>query len=210
MQPSARTRVKICGITRVEDALSAAAAGADAIGLVFYAGSKRAVTIAQAGIIAKALPPFVTLVGLFVDATQADVEAVLAGVPLDLLQFHGDESPEFCRSFSRPFIKALRMDPAADLLSLSSAYSQARGLLLDAWDAEQKGGTGKTFDWQRVKPASGSSRIILAGGLTPANVAEAIRTVRPWAVDVSSGVELSPGIKSSALIQSFISEVHRV
>ncbi len=210
MQQIHRTRVKICGITRVEDALSAAEAGADAIGLVFYAGSKRAVDLSQARAIVEAVPAFVSVVGLFVNAERAGIEKVLAAVPLDLLQFHGDEPVEFCSSFSRPFIKALRMKEATDVGAFSQTYSKSRGLLLDAWDADSYGGTGVTFDWQKAGPFVDRFRIILAGGLTPANVALAISTVRPWAVDVSSGVEQSPGIKSAALIQSFISEVHRV
>lgn len=207
---TSRTRVKICGITRVEDALSAAQAGADAIGLVFYAKSPRALTIAQAQSILQALPPLVTTLGLFVNASKSEVDAVLEQVPLDMLQFHGDESPEYCGGFTRPYVKALRMKADVDLEAFSTAYQQARGLLLDAWDADHFGGTGKTFDWERVRSAAGSSRIILAGGLNPANVAQAITTLQPWAVDVSSGVEASPGIKSAALIQQFISEVHRV
>ncbi len=210
MQQTHRTRVKICGITRVEDALSAAQAGADAIGLVFYAGSKRAVTALQAQAIVKAVPPFVTVVGLFVNASSTEVEKVLSEVQLDLLQFHGDESAAFCSSFGRAFIKAVRMKAGVDLDAVSQSYDQAKGLLLDAWDANSFGGTGLTFDWQKARPVAGRSRIMLAGGLTPANVAEAISTARPWAVDTSSGVELSPGIKSAALMQSFISEVQRV
>ncbi|HTR00374.1 MAG TPA: phosphoribosylanthranilate isomerase [Candidatus Acidoferrum sp.] len=210
VQPGTRTRVKICGITRVEDALSAAEAGADAIGMVFFPGSKRAIGVGQAKAIVAVTPSFVTTVGLFVNPSREDVESVLAKVPLDLLQFHGDESPQFCASFTRPFIKALRMQPEVDLLQTGQQYHDARGLLLDAWDNDAFGGTGKTFDWQRVKPETGGFRIIVAGGLTPDNVAEAITTARPWAVDVSSGVETAPGIKSAALIKRFISEVQRV
>jgi len=210
VQQTHRTRVKICGITRVEDALSAAEAGADAIGLVFYAGSKRAVSVAQAQAIVQAVPPFVSVVGLFVNAAKNEIEKVLSEVTLDLLQFHGDESADFCSSFNRPFIKAVRMKAGIDPGDVSRIYPKAKGLLLDAWDDNSFGGTGKSFDWQQARPMAGSARIILAGGLTPANVASAISTVRPWAVDVSSGVEQAPGIKSAALIQSFISEVHRV
>jgi len=210
VQQSHRTRVKICGITRVEDALSAAEAGADAIGLVFFAGSKRAVGLSQARAIIETVPAFVTVTGLFVNAARAEIENVLAAVPLDLLQFHGDETAEFCSSFNRPFIKALRMQAATDVYAFSQSFNKARGLLLDAWDADNYGGTGVTFDWHSARPVADMFRIILAGGLTPANVAEAISTVRPWAVDVSSGVEQSPGIKSAALMQSFISEVQSV
>lgn len=205
-----RTRVKICGITRVEDALSAAQAGADAIGLVFYAKSPRAVTPALAAQIVRELPAFVTVTGLFVNATKAEVDAVLQRVPLDLLQFHGDETPDYCASFVHPYVKALRMKSDVDFQTSNAAYASAKALLLDAWDDSHYGGTGKTFDWERLRSLAGSSRIILAGGLNPANVAQAINTLRPWAVDVSSGVEQAPGIKSAALMQQFISEVNRV
>jgi len=210
VQPKPRTRVKICGITRVEDALAASNAGADAIGLVFYGKSPRNVSIEQARSIVASLPAFVTCVGLFVNALASEVEAVLRQVGLDLLQFHGDESPAYCQGFLRPYIKALRMKVDADPTVFGAGHAAARGLLLDAWEPDQFGGTGKTFDWQRIGPAAGASRIILAGGLTPANVAGAITTVRPWAVDVSSGVEQAPGIKSHQLIEHFISEVRRV
>jgi phosphoribosylanthranilate isomerase len=210
VQQTHRTRVKICGITRVEDALAAAEAGADAIGLVFYAGSKRVVSLQQAQTIVASVPPFVTVVGLFVNAARNEIEAVLSAIPLGLLQFHGDESADYCSSFRRPFIKAVRMKAGVDLDAASQGFDQAQGLLLDAWDAGSFGGTGQTFDWKNARPTAARSRIIVAGGLTPANVAEAISTARPWAVDVSSGVELAPGIKSAALMQSFISEVQRV
>jgi phosphoribosylanthranilate isomerase len=210
VRDSHATRIKICGITRVEDALAAVAAGADAIGMVFYAKSPRAVSVEQAAAIAAALPPFVTTVGLFVNPGAGQVDAVLGEVPLDLLQFHGDESAEFCALFERPYLKALRVRPGLDIAAFAHAHHAARGLLLDAWDPDQFGGTGRTFDWKLIGPEQRSSRIILAGGLTPANVAEAIQTVRPWAVDVSSGVEDAPGIKSHSLMQSFISEVKRV
>lgn len=190
--------------------MAAAESGADAIGLVFYAKSPRNVTIEQAKGIVASLPAFVTTVGLFVNAEAAEVDAVVRQVGLDLLQFHGDESPAFCEGFSRPYIKALRMKSDADPALFAARHSTARGLLLDAWEQDQYGGTGKTFDWQRIGLAAVASRIILAGGLTPTNVAGAITTVRPWAVDVSSGVEQAPGIKSHQLIQHFISEVHRV
>jgi phosphoribosylanthranilate isomerase len=221
-QQSARTRVKICGITRLQDALAAVDAGADAIGLVFYAKSPRAVSMVQANAILRELPPFVTTVGLFVNASQADVDATLQTVPLDLLQFHGDESEAFCSSFSRPYIKALRVKPPIEKLTMEKltgdmhsalatvSYKTARGLLLDAWDEKLYGGTGQTFDWHAVEQIADNARIILAGGLTPANVADAIRIAKPWGVDVSSGVEEAPGIKSSPLIKAFISEVNRV
>lgn len=192
------------------------AAGADAIGLVFYAGSKRAVSIERALTITAVIPAFVTVVGLFVNPAEAEVHAVLSQVPLDLLQFHGDESPEFCNSFPRPFLKAVRMRTPDDLIEANRKFTQARGLLLDAWDSQQFGGTGKTFDWSMleqsaaVEPQLSRSRIIVAGGLDPTNVAAAINAINPWAVDVSSGVEMAPGLKSAELIQSFIREVHRV
>lgn len=205
-----RTRVKICGITRPADGLAAAMAGADAIGLVFYDRSPRAVTISQAQSIAAALPPFVTKVGLFVNADEVKVKAVLAKVPLDLLQFHGDEDPRFCASFDKPYLKALRMKPGLALEDGLAAYGSAQGILLDAWHEQHYGGTGLAFDWTRTNELKGNARLVLAGGLHPGNVAAAIRQVRPWAVDVSSGVESAPGIKSEKLVQQFISEVQRV
>lgn len=210
MHPSHPTRTKICGITRVEDALAAAEAGVDAIGLNFYPKSPRFVSAEKAAEIVSALPSFVTTVGLFVNPSSREVDEILDQVPLDLLQFHGDETPRFCALFSRPYLKALRVKPDTDVAALAQDYHDSRGLLLDAWHPEHFGGTGHTFDWKLIKPGERSSRIILAGGLTPANVAEAIRTVHPWAVDVSSGVEESPGIKSHSLMQAFISEVRRV
>jgi len=206
----ARTRVKVCGLTQPEDALAAAEAGVDAIGLVFYLHSSRAVTVAQAKAVLAVLPPFVSTVGLFVNAETAEVRQVLGEVPLDLLQFHGDETPDYCASFGRPWLKALRMKPGLDLAMASQRYSGACGILLDAWHPEQYGGTGQTFDWSALRPLQQRTRIVLAGGLNPGNVAQAIRTVRPWAVDVSSGVETAPGLKSAELIQQFISEVQRV
>lgn len=201
-----RARVKICGITRVEDGLAAAYAGADAIGLVFAPQSPRRVTLAQAMGIARALPPFVSTVALFVNAETAEVEAVREGLRPDLLQFHGDETPEYCASFGVPYIKAVRVRPGLDLLQFEAAYGMARGLLLDAYHPQRHGGTGERFDWNLI-PEGLSKPVILAGGLTPDNVAQAVRQVRPWAVDVSSGVEASPGIKDAAAIGRFIQEV---
>lgn len=198
-----RTRVKICGITRVEDAVAAAAAGADAIGLVFEAKSPRCVTPAQARAIAAALPPFITVVGLFVDAPAARIREVLGQVPLDLLQFHGSETPEDCRAHGRPYIKAIRMAPQVDVAAEARPYADAAGLLLDTFSTQATGGTGETFDWARV-PKRLDRPVILAGGLTPENVAQAIASVRPYAVDVSSGVESSKGIKDAAKIAAFI------
>lgn len=203
-----RTRVKICGITRVEDALAAASLGADAIGLVFYAPSPRAVDIGKARAICAALPPFVTTVGLFVNATEADIRAVLQDVPLDLLQFHGDESAEACGRYGRPYLKALRMREDIDLMTEVSGYADAAGMLLDSYHKAVQGGTGEAFDWARI-PAGMHKPVVLAGGLGPDNVAEAIRQVRPYAVDVSSGVEQDKGIKDAARMAAFIQEVKR-
>lgn len=203
------TRVKICGITRPEDALAAARLGAAAIGLVFYAPSPRAVSIAQAQAVLQVLPPFVTTVGLFVDAEAGWIEEVLAAVPLDLLQFHGDETPEQCARYHRPYLKAVRMRPAVDLAECARRYHNARALLLDTYQPGLPGGTGAAFDWSRV-PAQLDKPIVLAGGLTPANVAAAITAVRPYAVDVSGGVESAKGIKDAAKMAAFIKEVTRV
>lgn len=202
------TRIKICGITRAEDALAAARAGANAIGLVFYERSPRHVSIAQAAQLAAALPPFVSSVGLFVNAEAAFVREVLATVPLDLLQFHGDETPEYCAQFSRPYIKAIRVKAGVDLIQCASDFRGAKGLLLDAHVDGIPGGTGATFDWALI-PRQLTLPVILSGGLDAENVAAAIRQVRPYAVDVSSGVEASKGIKDAAKIAAFINEVKR-
>ncbi|TRX75716.1 phosphoribosylanthranilate isomerase [Pseudomonas mangiferae] len=199
-------RCKICGITRVEDALAAAEAGADAIGLVFYSRSPRAVNIRQARAIIAALPPFVTTVGLFVDASRCELNETLDAVPLDLLQFHGDETPEHCEGYHRPYIKALRVRPGEDIAATARSYSGASGILLDAFVAGVPGGTGETFDWSLI-PADLPKPLILAGGLAPGNVAEAIRQVRPYAVDVSGGVEASKGIKDAEKVRAFLREV---
>ena len=197
------SRIKICGITRDEDVDAAVSAGADAIGLVFYSPSPRAVSIDRARELASRVPPFVTIVGLFVDAIQSDVEAVLEHVPLDMLQFHGDETPEYCASFSRPWIKAVRMHPELSLEQSCERYAGARGILLDTWKEGVPGGTGETFDWGRVTQDLSLS-VILAGGLDATNVATAIGQVQPAAVDVSGGVESAPGIKDAIKIQEFI------
>ena len=202
------TRAKICGITRVEDALAAAHSGADAIGLVFYARSPRHVSIAQAAQLVTVLPPFVTTVGLFVNADAAFVREVLAGVALDLLQFHGDESPEYCAQFAKPYLKAIRVQAGMDLLQCASAFRSAKGLLLDAYVQGVPGGTGATFDWALI-PRQLPLPVILSGGLDAENVAAAIRQVRPYAVDVSSGVEAGKGIKDAAKIARFMQEVKR-
>ncbi|WP_203787218.1 phosphoribosylanthranilate isomerase [Aquipseudomonas alcaligenes] len=196
-------RVKICGITRVEDALAAAAAGADAIGLVFYAKSPRAVDIEQAREILAALPPFVTTVGLFVDAERSELERILASVPLDLLQFHGDESVQQCEAFGRPYIKALRVKAGDDIAAQVARYPSAQGILLDAYVEGVPGGTGEAFDWSLI-PQTLSKPLILAGGLRPDNVAEAVSRVRPYAVDVSGGVEASKGVKDVEKVGAFI------
>lgn len=202
------TRVKICGITRVEDALAAAHSGADAIGLVFYQRSPRHVDVAQAKKLAGALPPFVTVAGLFVNADEAFVREVLANVPLDLLQFHGDETPEYCTQFDRPYLKAIRVKAGVDLLQCASDFRSAKGLLLDAHVEGIRGGTGATFDWALI-PKQLPLPVILSGGLDAENVAAAIKQVRPYAVDVSSGVEASKGIKDAVKIAAFINEVKK-
>lgn len=199
----ARVRVKICGITQSEDAAQAVAAGADALGLVFYQRSPRAIDVESAQAISAATGPFVTLVGLFVDAEPEQVASVLAQVPLQLLQFHGDESPAYCEAFGRPYIKAIRMRPDVDLEALMAAHSKARGFLLDAYRPGVPGGTGETFDWQRV-PRDSKRPIVLAGGLTPDNVANAIAQTHPYAVDVSGGVEASAGRKDTYKVRQFI------
>ncbi|MGM0594872.1 MAG: phosphoribosylanthranilate isomerase [Pseudomonadota bacterium] len=197
------TRVKICGITCAEDALAAVAAGADAIGLVFYAPSPRAVSAEQAAAIVETLPPFVTTVGLFVNAAADEVADVLERVPLDRLQFHGDEEAAFCASFARPWIKAVRMAEGVELERVAQQYRGAGALLLDSYRKGVHGGTGHTFDWARIPPGL-RMPIILAGGLGPQNVTEAIRQVHPYAVDVSSGVELEKGIKDADKITAFM------
>ncbi|MCG8055944.1 MAG: phosphoribosylanthranilate isomerase [Candidatus Thiodiazotropha endolucinida] len=203
-----RTRIKICGITRTEDALTATRLGADAIGLVFYPPSPRSVSPEQAQRIVKSLPPFVTVVGLFVNEDRAVIEQILNQVPLDLLQFHGDESAEDCSGFGRPWIKAIRMRQETDLLSLEQQYTDASGLLLDTYQAGVPGGTGKTFDWDLV-PESLAGRVILAGGLNSENVTRAVASLHPYAVDVSGGVEAAKGIKDAAKIEAFITGVMR-
>ncbi|MBA1317179.1 phosphoribosylanthranilate isomerase [Pseudomonas monteilii] len=199
-------RSKICGITRIEDALAAAEAGADAIGFVFYAKSPRAVDVRQARAIIAELPPFVTTVGLFVNASRCELNEILEVVPLDLLQFHGDETPQDCEGYHRPWIKALRVRPGDDLEAACQRYAGARGILLDTYVAGVPGGTGEAFDWSLV-PERLSKPIILAGGLSADNVGQAIAQVRPYAVDVSGGVEQAKGIKDAAKIEAFMRAV---
>jgi phosphoribosylanthranilate isomerase len=203
------TRIKICGITREQDLQAAVAAGVDALGFVFYGKSPRNVAPQQAAELLRVLPPFVTSVGLFVDPPAEMVRAVLAQVPLDVLQFHGDETPEFCRQFGRPYLKAIRVRPGVDLVECAARYADAQGLLLDAYVEGVQGGTGESFDWALI-PRDLSLPVILSGGLHPGNVAEAVRAVRPYAVDVSSGVEASKGIKDAAKVAAFIKEVKNV
>lgn len=200
-------RVKICGITRKEDLHAACNAGADALGFVFYAKSPRNLDIAQAATLIRALPPFVQSVGLFVDAEPGFVRKVLDASPLDLLQFHGDETPEYCNQFNRPYLKAVRVREGVDLLKYASEFVDARALLLDAYVPGVPGGTGERFDWTLIPPGL-PKPIVLSGGLSPENVAEAVRTVRPWAVDVSSGVEAAPGIKDAAKVTAFIEQAN--
>lgn len=202
----AAVRSKICGITRVEDALVAAEAGADAIGLVFYDRSPRAVSVQQARAIIAALPPFVTTVGLFVNASRCEIGEILDAVPLDLLQFHGDETSAQCEGHGRPYIKALRVRPGEDIAACCAEYNQASGILLDTYVPGVPGGTGEAFDWSLV-PADLDKPVILAGGLTADNVRAAIAQVSPYAVDVSGGVEASKGVKDAEKIRAFIREV---
>jgi len=203
MRSHAATAVKICGITRVEDGLAAAHAGAHAIGLNFYRGSPRFISHELARNVVEALPAFVMPVALFVNASRDEIEQVIAAVKPQLLQFHGDESPAFCASFALPYIKAVKVRRGMDLLQYARHYPSAKGLLLDAFVQGSHGGTGSSFDWSLI-PGELSLPLILAGGLHQDNVADAIRRVRPWAVDVSSGVEAATGIKDAAKIAAFI------
>ena len=200
-----RTRVKICGITRPQDAVAAAQAGADAIGLVFYPPSPRFLSVERAREIAGALPPFVQAVALFVNADAAQVAQVIGRVHPAMLQFHGEETPDFCRQFGLPYVKACRVSQGVDLLEYLRPFSRAAAWLFDSHVPEY-GGVGESFDWSLV-PAAGDHPLILSGGLARDNVADAIRRVRPWGVDVSSGVESAKGIKDAAKIAAFIAEV---
>ena len=203
-----RTRIKICGITRPADALTAAAAGADAIGLVFYPDSPRYIRPEEARALIRMMPPFIAVVGVFFDATEAAVSEVVETVPVHILQFHGDETPEYCTAWSRPYLKGIRMRDNADLTREAKRFSSARALLVDTYAREHPGGTGKPFDWNRVKGEL-ALPLILAGGLTAENVGTAIKEVHPYAVDVSSGVESEKGIKDSRKIAHFVQAVRR-
>lgn len=202
-----RTRVKICGITSVVDALLAVEEGADAIGFVFYEASPRAVSIQQAKQICQQLPPFVTVVALTVNATVDFLNKLIIELPTALLQFHGDESPSFCEQFNRPYYKAIRMRSDIDLENVFTEYSKANAILLDTYQKGIPGGTGESFDWHRV-PLNASLPIILAGGLTPDNIAQAISVAGPYAVDVSGGVEARHGVKSAAKVADFMRAVN--
>lgn len=208
----ARVRVKICGITRPEDALLAASLGADAIGLVFYQGSKRAVSVQQAQRIREILPAFVSLVGLFVNPDRKHVVGVNSELHLDCLQFHGDEQADFCQSFGMPYIKAIPVRPDQDPLPQIRSHVRANAILLDAYDPQQAGGTGKQFDWTVARHCVQQSPlpVVLAGGLSASNAAQAINEVRPWALDLSSGVESEPGLKDPERLKAFFNEVNRV
>jgi phosphoribosylanthranilate isomerase len=200
-----RTRIKICGLTREADLDAAVEAGADAIGFVLYPRSPRAVDARRAGALARRLPPFVTPVLLFVNASPTEIDAGLQAVPQAVLQFHGDETQAQCRAAARPYLRAVRMGPGVDLLDCSRQYEDAQALLLDA-HVEGYGGGGKVFDWSLVLPGV-ASRLVLSGGLNPANVTDGIARVRPWAVDVSSGVEAAKGVKDAGLMRRFCEAV---
>ncbi len=200
-----RTRVKICGITRRQDAEFAVEMGADALGLVFYSPSPRAVSLAQAKEIVNGLPPFVSIVALFVDAAPDEVYACIKDLPMVILQFHGDESVEYCEQFGRPYLKAIRVQAGTDLVQMANEYGSASAILLDSYQPGVPGGTGKVFDWSLITTIN--KPLILAGGLSVDNVASAIKQVQPYAVDVSGGVEQAKGIKDKQKITAFMQEV---
>lgn len=202
-----KTRIKICGLTREEDIDAAVAVGADAIGLVFYPPSPRYVTLERAAALARRIPPFVDVVGLFVNEPAEVVQAACASLPINVLQFHGDESPEYCRQFARPYLRAARVKPGFDLVEFAGSFPDARGLLLDAF-VEGYGGGGHVFDWTLIPPGL-PGFLVLSGGLNAANVGDAIERVRPVAVDVSSGVEMSKGIKDHSKIAAFVAAVRK-
>ena len=202
------TRIKICGIKHLDDALKAVEFGADAIGLIFVEKSPRYASLTDARFIAESLPPFVTVVGLFMDASEETVREALKVVPLNLLQFHGDETPEFCEQFGIPYLKVLKMRENVNVVAFAQEYPNAAGILLDTY-SKVGGGSGQTFDWNLI-PSDIPKPVILAGGLNPENVALAVETVKPYAVDVSSGVQSEPSIKDHKKIEQFIKEVQRV
>ncbi len=204
-----RTRVKICGITNDEDALNAVKYGADAIGLVFYAPSPRYVNIKQAQEIVAAIPPFVSVVGLFVNAATAEIETVISQVRIDVIQFHGDENAAECERIKLPYLKAIRVKNDTNLLQCEVEFSSAKALLLDTYSETAFGGTGHIFDWKLI-PENMQMPVILAGGLNAENVAEAIKQVRPYAVDVSGGVEMTKGIKDVTKIAAFMQSVNSI
>ncbi len=201
-----RTRVKICGVTRAEDALEAARCGADAIGLVFYPASPRYVTVQQAQQVVAALPPFISVVALFVNAKQAEIEAIISQVRIDIVQFHGDETAAECERIKLPYFKAIRVKPDTNLLQYEVDFSSAKALLLDTYSESAYGGTGHVFDWDLI-PKNMAKPVILAGGLTAENVGLAIEKVKPYAVDISGGVELSKGVKDAKKIAAFMQAV---
>lgn len=205
----ASTRIKICGITRVEDVWAAVESGADALGLNFFSESARCVSPDLARELVAAVPPFISVVGLFVDEPADSVKRTLESVPLDLLQFHGDETPDYCEQFSRPWIKALRVKPGVDITAECERYAASRGILLDTWHEGSAGGTGETFDWNLAADEL-PLPVVLAGGLHEGNVGEAVRALRPAAVDVASGVESAPGIKDAARMAQFVRAVRDV
>lgn len=203
-----RTRIKICGITRAIDLDAALRAGVDAVGFVFYPPSPRALSVEVATDLVRRVPPFVTRVGLFVNAEPASVRQTMAAVPIDLLQFHGEEDAQYCAQFGLPYLKAARVRPELDLLEFARAYPSAQGLLLDAW-VEAYGGVGQSFDWSLI-PQNLPLPMVLSGGLHAGNVAEAVAKIHPWAVDVSSGVESAKGIKDADMIAAFVAAVRTV
>ena len=203
-----RTRIKVCGITRAEDANAAVAAGADSLGFVFYPPSPRNVSVEQAAELIAGLPAFVTSTALFVDADVEFVQRVIEQTKVDLLQFHGNESQAYCSQFARPYMKAIRMKPDVDVKAEADRYGDASAILLDAYRPGVPGGTGESFDWERI-PVELRGSIVLAGGLNPDNIRKAVETVRPFAVDVSGGVEASKGMKDKEKIETFVQEVNR-
>lgn len=203
-----RTRIKVCGITRAEDANAAVAAGADSLGFVFYPPSPRNVSVEQAADLIAGLPAFVTSTALFVDADVEFVQRVIEQTKVDLLQFHGNESQAYCSQFARPYMKAIRMKPDVDVKAEADRYGDASAILLDAYRPGVPGGTGESFDWERI-PVELRGSIVLAGGLNPDNIRKAVETVHPFAVDVSGGVEASKGMKDKEKIETFVQEVNR-